>query len=89
MHAKELKLASKRQRETAWAKARPIRGKNPNLHRRDKLGNEIYKPAYGTQGPKSWEVDHSNPKSRGGTDSPRNLQAMQTKANRKKGNKYP
>ena len=82
-------MASKQQRETAWNKARPVRGKNPNRFRRDRLGNEIYKPAYGMQGPKSREVDHSNPKSKGGTDSPRNLQALQTKANRTKGNKYP
>ena len=82
-------MASRRQKESAWGKARPIRGKNPNLYRRDRLGNEIYKPAYGKQGPKSWEVDHSRPKSKGGTNSRRNLQAMQTKANRKKCNKYP
>lgn len=82
-------MASERQKRTAWENARPIRGKNSNLYRRDRLGNEIYKPAYGTHGRKGWEVDHSNPKSKGGTDSPRNLQAMQTKANRSKGNRYP
>ena len=82
-------MATRPQREIAWDKARPIRGKNPRLFRRDRLGNEIYKPAYGMQGPKSWEVDHSYPKSKGGTDSPRNLQAMQTRANRRKGDRYP
>ena len=82
-------MATKRQREIAWNNAKNIRGKNPNLFRRDRLGNEIYKPAYGRQGPKSWEVDHSRPKSKGGTDSSRNLQALQTRANRRKGNKYP
>ncbi len=82
-------MASKRRRNTAWDKAQPIRGKNPGLFRRDPLGNEIYKPAYGKNGPKSWEVDHSKPKSKGGTNSPRNLQAMQTSANRRKSNKYP
>ena len=82
-------MASKRQKEIAWQNAGKVRGKNPNLYRRDVLGNEIYKPAYGTQGEKGWEVDHSNPRSSGGTDSPRNLQAMQTGANRSKGNKYP
>ena len=82
-------MASKRQQETAWQNTGRVRGKNPNLYRRDAMGNEIYKPAYGTHGDKSWEVDHSNPKSRGGTDSSRNLQAMQTKANRQKSDKYP
>lgn len=82
-------MASKQQRETAWQNTGRVGGKNPNLYRRDAYGNEIYKPAYGTLGDKGWEVDHSHPKSRGGTDSPRNLQAMQSKANRSKGNKYP
>ena len=82
-------MASKQQRATAWQNTSRVRGKNPNVYRRDAYGNEIYKPAYGTNGDKGWEVDHSNPKSRGGTDSPRNLQAMQTTANRRKSDKYP
>ncbi len=82
-------MATKGQRETAWQRTSRVRGKNPNLYRRDVYGNEIYKPAYGTNGPKGWEVDHSKPKSRGGTDATRNLQAMQTKANRNKQDKYP
>lgn len=82
-------MASKKQKEDAWNKARPIRGKNPNLWRQDDLGNEIYKPAYGTRGERGWEVDHKNPKAKGGTDNPKNLRALQTKANRKKGKKYP
>ena len=82
-------MATKRQREIAWQNTPKVRGKNPNLYRRDVFGNEIYKAAYGTHGEKSWEIDHSNPKSQGGTDSPRNLQAMQTYANRSKKDKYP
>ena len=82
-------MPTRRLKEIAWDKPTPIPGKDPNLYRRDRFGNEIYKHSYGMQGPKSWEVDHSNPKSNGGTDSPRNLQAMQTRANRQKGDKYP
>ena len=82
-------MATKRQKEQAWNNARPISGKNPNLYRRDSAGNPIYKPAYGKNGSQSWEVDHRKPKSKGGTDSPRNLQALRTKTNRSKGNKYP
>jgi hypothetical protein len=82
-------MATKRQREIAWQNTPRVRGKNPNLYRRDVYGNEIYKPAYGKNGEKSWEVDHSDPKSRGGTDSCRNLQAMQTWANRRKAHRYP
>ena len=82
-------MATQRQKETAWCNTSRVRGKNPNLFRRDCYGNEIYKPAYGTNGDKGWEVDHSHPRSRGGTDCSRNLQAMQTSANRSKRHKYP
>lgn len=82
-------MATERQKRRAWNKAKPIAGKNSNLWRRDSAGNQIHKPAYGKHGPQSWEVDHIKPKSKGGTDSPRNLQALQTRANRRKGNKYP
>ncbi len=82
-------MATQKQKEAAWNAAKPIRGKNPNLYRRDSSGNEIYKPAYGTQGSKGWEVDHRRPRSKGGSDNPRNLQALQTRENRQKSNKYP
>ena len=81
-------MATERQKQQAWNNTRRISGKNPNLYRRDSAGNQIYKPAYGKNGAQSWEVDHIKPKSKGGTDSPRNLQALQTRANRSKGNKY-
>lgn len=82
-------MATQNQKDHAWNSAKTIRGKNPNLYRRDAKGNEIYKPAYGTNGEKGWEVDHKKPKAKSGTDSPRNLQALQTRENRKKSDKYP
>jgi len=66
-------MASEYQKQIAWENAKKIRGKNPNLYRRDRFGHQIYKPAYGTHGDQGWEVDHSHPKAKGGTDSPRNL----------------
>ncbi|MEM7241817.1 MAG: HNH endonuclease signature motif containing protein [Pseudomonadota bacterium] len=36
-----------------------------------------------------WEVDHIVPKSKGGSNKRRNLQALQTEANRKKSDKIP
>ncbi len=72
-----------------WEKADPIRGKNPDVRRRDPFGNEIFKPSYGKEGEKSWEIDHIKPVSKGGTDSPKNLQPLQTDANREKGDRYP
>ncbi|MCP4318635.1 MAG: HNH endonuclease [Hyphomicrobiales bacterium] len=72
-----------------WKKARHISGKNPNLYRRDNHGNVIYKPAYGKNSPMGWQVDHIWPKSRGGSEARRNLQALQTRANQRKSNKTP
>lgn len=69
-------MATQKQIESAWENASTIRGKNPNQYRRDAKGNEIYKAAYGTQGEKGWEVDHKYPRSKGGSDSSRNLQAL-------------
>ncbi len=75
--------------DKAWDKARKIRGKNPDDRRRDSFGNEMRKASYGTLGSYGWELDHKKPKSKGGTDSSRNIQALHWKANRKKGDKYP
>ena len=36
----------------------------------------------------AWHVDHSNPQSHGGTDSPRNTNAICAKCNQKKSDKY-
>jgi hypothetical protein len=35
-----------------------------------------------------WHIDHIKPSSKGGSDNPRNLQALQAHANMSKGNKY-
>lgn len=66
-----------------------VRGKNPNLYRKDDYGNLIYKPSYGKQSDMGWEVDHRHPKAKGGTEVPRNLQAVQWEENRRKSDKYP
>lgn len=34
-------------KEKIWEKGIPVRGKNPNLYRKDKLGNVMYKHSYG------------------------------------------
>ena len=82
-------MASKKQRDGAWHNAKPIPGKNSNFQRRDAAGNTISRSAYGKTSPQGWEVDHKKPSSKGGSDNPRNLQAMQTSENRRKGNSYP
>lgn len=72
-----------------WEKAEEVPGKNPNLYRKDELGNLIYKPSYGKHSEMGWEVDHKKPKAKGGTDNLRNLRPLGTEANRSKGDKYP
>jgi 5-methylcytosine-specific restriction endonuclease McrA len=81
-------MVNKEDVEWTWNHAQEIRGKNSDLYRRDEDGNQIYKPSYGKNGEQSWEVDHRNPVAKGGSDHRRNLRALQTAANRKKGDKY-
>jgi 5-methylcytosine-specific restriction endonuclease McrA len=78
-------MATKDQQEKAWDNAKKVRGKDPALYRQDPYGNIIYKPSYGKESPMGWEVDHIKPKSRGGSDSIRNIQALNTKVNKDKG----
>jgi 5-methylcytosine-specific restriction endonuclease McrA len=86
---KEKEMAMKKQIETAWEEAQKVRGRNPNLWRRDPYGNLMYKPAYGRMGEYGWELDHKHPRSKGGSDRSHNLQALNTRANREKGAQYP
>lgn len=54
---------SKERLDQIWEKGSIIRGKNADLYRKDKFGNEMYKPSYGKTSPKGWNVDHSKPPS--------------------------
>lgn len=72
--------------EKAWKNAKKSRGKDPDLYRKDPYGNEMYKDSYGKNSDMGWEVDHIKPRSRGGSDSTKNLQALNTEVNRSKGN---
>lgn len=76
-------------KEMAWENAHKVRGKNPEVYRKDDYGNLMYWSSYGKQTEMGWEIDHIHPKSKGGTDSQRNLQALQWEENRKKSDRYP
>jgi len=80
-------MASNKTINDVWDKARPIRGKNPDVWRKDEAGNVIRFASYGTLGEYGWELDHKNPIARGGTESPRNLQALHWEENRAKSDK--
>ena len=79
-------MATKSEIEKAWNNAKKIPGKDPEKYRQDPYGNIICKTSYGKDIPMGWEVDHIIPKSKGGSDSTRNLQALSTSLNRSKGN---
>ncbi len=77
-------MATSKQKEHAWNGANIIKGENPDVWRKDKYGDTIKYSSYGTYGEYGWEVDHKNPKSNGGTDHLRNIQALHTETNREK-----
>lgn len=79
---------SKERLNQIWDKGKPIQGKNPDLYRKDIYGNTMYKPSYGKTSEMGWNVDHSKPQSKGGTDHLNNLQPMNSIANCKKNDKY-
>ena len=74
--------------QQVWEKGDIIRGKNPDLYRADKYGNQMYRPSYGKYSEQGWNIDHSKPKSKGGTDHLNNLQPMNSRANCSKNDKY-
>jgi len=74
--------------EQIWNKGAKIRGKDADLYRKDIYGNEMYRSSYGKDTAMGWNVDHSKPTSKGGTDHLNNLQPMNSSANKSKGNKY-
>ena len=81
-------MVTKRQIDAVCERAAKVRGKNPDVWRRDPKGNLIRKGSYGTLGEYGWEIDHKKPRAKGGTDHGRNLQALHWKENRKTGDKY-
>lgn len=76
---------SDKQKTAVWNKAKRIRGKAPSKYRQDPYGNEMYYDSYGKETGEGWEIDHIKPKARGGSDATVNLQALNTKVNRQKG----
>lgn len=82
-------MASEKEKMAAWAKARKMPGKNPDTHRKDDHGSEIYYASYGKQSPMGWEIDHKKPVSKGGSEHPKNKRPLQWQNNRSKGSKYP
>ena len=79
---------SKDRLDQIWDKGATIKGKNPDLYRKDIYGNVMFKPSYGKISEMGWNVDHSKPQTLGGTDHLNNLQPMNSRANCRKSDKY-
>lgn len=80
-------MSYQEKKDEVWDKGQKVRGKDPEMYRKDKFGNTMYKPSYGKNSEMGWEIDHSKPQSKGGTDHLNNLQPMNTRANRQKSDK--
>ena len=77
---------SKEMIKKVWEKAKKIPGKDRTRYRQDPYGNALRYENYGKTSKTGWDIDHITPLSRGGSNNIRNLQALQTITNRKKGN---
>jgi hypothetical protein len=75
--------------ESVWNKGKIINGKDPNKYREDKMGNVIYKSSYGKDSAMGWNIDHSKPIAKDGTNHLNNLQPLQTAQNKSKNATYP
>lgn len=78
-------MVNKSIKDAVWDKAKKISGKDPSTHRQDPYGNTLYYGSHGKSSEMGWDVDHIKPQSQGGSDSVRNLQALQSSVNRSKG----
>lgn len=75
--------------DAAWNKAKKIEGYNSDKYRQDSAGAWMQRDKYGKEENLGWEVDHMFPKSMGGDENLRNIQAMQWENNRTKADNFP
>ena len=73
-----------------WLKADPVEGKITLEWRKDVCGKEIkYEDHANTDSEYGWEIDHIHPLEKGGHDDMDNLQALNWKTHRAKGDNHP
>jgi len=72
-----------------WRRGRVLPGCDPGVWRSDACGSLIRFGDYGKMGDYGWEIDHICPVSRRGCDWLDNLQPLQWRNNRSKGDNWP
>ncbi|MBO6515220.1 MAG: HNH endonuclease [Bacteroidia bacterium] len=76
--------------ETVWRKGVVVPGYDERFVRKDKCGTFMKRNEYGnTNSEYGWEIDHIRPVAKGGSDAIANLQPLNWKNNRSKGDNYP
>ena len=79
---------SEQEKLAVWLKASPVIGYDPNRYRMDRFGAFMDYTLHGvTSHPWGWEIDHIRAVANGGGDEVGNLQPLQWKNNRSKGEK--
>jgi len=73
-----------------WNKGRAIQGYDPAVWRHDICGHVMKYSDHGnTDSEYGWEIDHIYPRALGGKTTSENVQPLNWKNNRAKGDRYP
>lgn len=75
--------------EIIWEKAKEVPGYDKNKWRQDFAGAWILRNQYGIRSEYGWEIDHLEPRNRGGSDDPSNLIPIHWRNNISKSGSYP
>ena len=74
-------------KSAVWNKARILKGKDPLKIRKDGYGNEIHYGDHGKTTLYGWDIDHTIPKAKGGSNDISNLEPVHYSKNRSMGAK--